>query len=177
MAVTFIIGGARSGKSRLAEDLARATGLARVYLATAGAVADDAEFAARISAHRARRGADWQTHEEPIDIAPLIEQSAATQVVLVDCLTLWLSNLLAAGRDPEAEAGRLLGALAKTPASLIVVSGEVGAGIVPANALGRAFRDAQGLLNQRVAATAGDVITVLAGLPLYLKQNGKILHG
>ncbi|MHA1524674.1 MAG: bifunctional adenosylcobinamide kinase/adenosylcobinamide-phosphate guanylyltransferase [Alphaproteobacteria bacterium] len=181
--VVLVIGGARSGKSCWAEKLAVATGLGPIYLATAGTagtaapVSADAEFAARIAAHRARRGPGWQTVEEETGIAALIAAQPANKVVLVDCLTLWLSNLMARAQDVEAQTEALLAALATTPARVILVSNEVGAGLVPATPLGRAFRDAQGVLNQQVAAAASDVVTLIAGLPLYLKKNGKILHG
>lgn len=177
MAATLIIGGTRSGKSALAEKLAHATGLARVYLATAGMPGDDSEFGERITAHRARRGDGWQTVEEQTGIAPLIAGRSAAQVVLVDCLTLWLSNLMAGAFDIEAETEALLAALATTPARLILVSNEVGSGVVPATASGRAFRDAQGRLNQRVAQAVDNVVLVTAGLPMALKTNGRPTYG
>ncbi len=163
----LILGGARSGKSRHAQTAAEAIGVRRLYLATAQA--HDAEMAERIARHRADRGAGWMTAEEPRAIAPVIAQ-ARTDVLLLDCLTLWLTNLMLAGDDPEAETGVLLDALATAPCPVILVSNEVGLGLVPETALGRAFRDAQGRLNQRVAAAVPRVTFVAAGLPLVLKQ-------
>jgi adenosylcobinamide kinase / adenosylcobinamide-phosphate guanylyltransferase len=164
--VTLVLGGARSGKSAYAERLIGDGGL---YLATAEA--GDEEMAERIRLHRQRRGAGWQTIEEPLDLAGALERHAgADRPVLVDCLTLWLSNLMAAERDVEAETQRLIERLEALPCPLVLVSNEVGLGIVPVTPLGRAFRDHAGRLNQRVAAAADRVIFVAAGLPLTLKD-------
>jgi adenosylcobinamide kinase / adenosylcobinamide-phosphate guanylyltransferase len=168
-AVTLVLGGARSGKSAWAEACAEASGLAPVYLATAEA--GDGEMAERIAEHRARRGARWATVEEPLDLIGALRQWAAPdRVVLVDCLTLWLANLMDAGRDPERERERLAASLLAMPGPAIFVSNEVGLGIVPDNALARAFRDAAGRLNQRIAAAAQHVVFLAAGLPLTLKE-------
>ncbi len=164
--LTLVTGGARSGKSRLAESLAHATGLPRRYVATAQAL--DPEMAARIAHHRADRGADWQTVEAPLDLGPALATGAGL-VTLVDCATLWLTNHLLAGHDLDAETDRLAGNLRASSGPVIVVTNEVGWGIVPDNALSRQFRDAQGRLNQRLAAEAGLVVAVLSGLPLVLK--------
>lgn len=173
--ITLVLGGARSGKSAHAEALVVSQPGPWLYVATAEA--GDAEMAGRIAAHRARRGAHWQTLEEPLDLAGALARgtggdSGAGPVgaVLVDCLTLWLSNLLAAGRDPAAEARRLLESLPGVAAPVVFVSNEVGLGIVPDNALARRFRDEAGRLNQAVAAAAGRVVFVAAGLPLVLKD-------
>ncbi len=167
--IELVIGGARSGKSGYAERQAReshAGGRPVVYLATAQAL--DAEMAERIAHHRARRPADWRSVEEPLALADALTRAAASDAcVLVDCLTLWLSNVLLAGRDDEIE--RLLATLPILPGQLILVSNEVGWGIVPENPLARRFRDEQGRLNQRVAALADRVTLVAAGLPLTLK--------
>ena len=163
--VTLILGGARSGKSARALALTRPP---RVFLATAQAL--DEEMADRIAAHRDERGPDWTVVEEPLELTrALAAHAAAGRCVLVDCLTLWLSNLMAAGRDPEAEGVALAAALPALPGEVIFVSNEVGMGLTPMNALGRAFRDAQGRLNQTVAAAADRVEFVAAGLPLTLK--------
>jgi adenosylcobinamide kinase/adenosylcobinamide-phosphate guanylyltransferase len=164
----LVLGGARSGKSSFAEARVRACGLAPVYLATA--TAGDAEMAERIAHHRARRGADWRVVEEPLDLVEALERSAARdRAVLVDCLTLWLSNLMHTGRDVERETARLVAWLAAAPGPVTLVSNEVGLGLVPETPLGRSFRDAQGRLNQQVAAVATEVVFVAAGLPLWLK--------
>jgi adenosylcobinamide kinase/adenosylcobinamide-phosphate guanylyltransferase len=166
--VTLVLGGARSGKSRFAEGLL--DGASRTYLATAEP--GDAEMAARIAAHRARRGDGWATVEEPLELVPALRRSAtAGGGVLVDCLTLWLANLLAAGRDPGAAAGALVEALPDLPGEIVLVSNEVGLGIVPDNALARAFRDHAGGLHQAVAAVAQRVYWVAAGLPLLMKDG------
>ena len=163
--LTLVIGGARSGKSRYAEDMARPFTGKKIYLATAEA--GDAEMTARIQHHRVRRGADWTTVEEPFALAGAIETYAAPGTfILVDCLTLWLTNLLLAGRNVEIESDRLVDALQKAAASIVLVSNEVGQGIVPENALARTFRDEAGRLNQRMAEIAGRVVLVTAGLPL-----------
>jgi adenosylcobinamide kinase/adenosylcobinamide-phosphate guanylyltransferase len=162
----LVLGGARSGKSRHALALAEAAGPRRLYLATADP--GDAEMAARIARHRAERGAGWATVEAPLEL-PAAIAAAEADVALVDCLTLWLSNLLLAERDPEAATDALLAALAAAPLPLVLVSNEVGMGLVPETPLGRRFRDAQGRLNQRVAAAVASVDFVAAGLALALK--------
>lgn len=166
-ALSFVTGGARSGKSRLAEGLVTATGLPRRYIATAEAWDD--EMRARIAHHRAGRGPDWTTVEAPHDLPGALAAVPAGEAVLVDCATLWLTNRMLAEADLEAEGDRLLAALAACAAPVVVVSNEVGWGIVPENALARAFRDAQGRLNQRLAAASGLAVLVVAGLPVVLK--------
>ena len=166
--VTLVLGGARSGKSAHAEALAEGLPGDLVYIATG--TPSDAEMAARIREHIARRGGRWRTVEEPIDLAGALAADAVPgRAVLIDCLTLWLSNLMADGREPEAETERLLGALTKAGGPVVVVANEVGLGIVPDNALARAFRDHAGRLNQAVAAVADHVVFVAAGLPMTLK--------
>lgn len=165
----LVLGGARSGKTARALALAEGCGLAPVYLATAQAF--DAEMEDRIARHQAERGPEWMTIEAPLDLAQAIAmESAASRVLLVDCLTLWLSNLLFAERDLEAEGAALVAALNGAPGPVIVVSNEVGLSIVPENALARRFRDAQGRLNQTVAGCVARVEFVAAGLPLVLKE-------
>ncbi len=165
--LTLVLGGARSGKSRYAEGLIAALPPPWTYIATAGA--GDDEMAERIAAHRARRGPGWQTIEAPRDLAAVLKSSGNNTPVLVDCLTLWLSNLMLAEADIEAEVGHLEAALAAVTAPVVLVSNEVGYGIVPDYPLGRRFRDQQGILNQKVAARAGRVVLVVAGLPLAVK--------
>jgi adenosylcobinamide kinase/adenosylcobinamide-phosphate guanylyltransferase len=171
--VTLVLGGARSGKSRHAEALVAAHAGARgtmIYLATA--TAGDAEMAQRIATHRARRGARWTTIEEPLELgAAMLRHSRADQPVLVDCLTLWLSNLMLAGRDLDVAARQLVETLPLLAGPAVLVSNEVGLGIVPDNALARRFRDAAGLLNQQVAAVCPRVVLMAAGLPLILKGH------
>ena len=167
--VCFVLGGARSGKSAWAEAETMASGLAPIYVATCEP--GDEEMAERVRRHRDRRGSGWTTAEAPLDLVAAIEaQAGPGRALLVDCLTLWLSNLMAAGRDPEAEGERLAACLAEVAGPVVVVSNEVGHGIVPDNAAARAFRDAAGRLHQTVAAAAGRVILVSAGLPLILKD-------
>ena len=163
---TLIIGGAASGKSAHAEAIVAGTGLPPVYVATAEALDD--EMAARISAHRARRGSEWTTIEAPLDPAAALLE-ATGKAVLVDCLTMWLSNLLSAGRDAAAETEKFLTALAAAPGPVVLVANEIGLGIVPETATAREFRDRHGALNQAVAAAADRVVFVAAGLPLSLK--------
>ena len=165
--LSIVIGGARSGKSRLAEQLVTIAGRARIYIATAEG--RDDEMRARIAAHQADRGADWQTVEAPHELSAALATVPEGAVVLIDCATLWLTNRLLAGADLDAETDALLTALAACKARVVVVTGEVGWSIVPDNALARQFRDAQGRLNQRLAAEAGLVVAVIAGLPLVLK--------
>lgn len=164
----LILGGARSGKSTLAEERARASGRDVTYIATAEA-ADD-EMAERIAAHRARRPQSWRTVEAPFDLpAALAEAAAPARLVVVDCLTLWLANRLdqsPLGADRQA----LVAALHAAPGEIVLVSNEVGLGIVPDSAMARRFRDAAGRLNQEVAAACERVTFVAAGLPLTLKS-------
>lgn len=173
--ISFILGGARSGKSRFAEAqadaLAETHGLDKVYLATAEA--HDEEMATRIAKHQADRALDgWRTVEEPLGLpAALMRECRPERVVLVDCLTLWLSNLLCAERDATAAGAALLSGLANARGPVILVSNEVGLGIVPDNPLARAFRDHAGRLHQSVAAAASCVVFVAAGLPLTLKGD------
>ena len=138
-------------------------------LLIATAVAGDGEMRQRIARHREERGAHWRVVEAPLDLAEAIAGLEADAVAVVDCLTLWLSNLLHERRDAGEESSRLLAAIDASPARLILVSNEVGLGIVPATPLGRSFRDEQGRLNQRVAEVADRVILLAAGLPLVLK--------
>lgn len=175
MATWLILGGARSGKSAHAERLAGSFGGERVYLAT-GQAGDD-EMAARIAEHQRRRGEGWQTVEEPVDIAPVIAAAGPDTTVLVDCLTLWLANLMDAGRDIEAAGDGLIAALGAAGGNVVLVANEVGLGIVPENPLARRFRDAAGRLNQRVGEAAAHVHFVAAGLVLALKRDGQPVHG
>jgi adenosylcobinamide kinase / adenosylcobinamide-phosphate guanylyltransferase len=170
LATTLVLGGARSGKSAFAERMVAESSLARVYLATA--TAGDGEMSERIAHHRNRRGPDWTTVEEPIALIDVLTQiSRPGSAVLVDCLTLWLSNLMLAGRDPDIEGKRLVGFLDVAANPIVLVSNEVGLGIVPESRLGRDFRDAQGRLNQLVAAVVPNVVFIAAGLPLWLKRS------
>jgi len=169
LAVTLVLGGARSGKSSYAEGLVLASGHEAVYLATSEAL--DAEMADRIALHRSARDRRWTTLEEPLELsATLTAQARSDRPILVDCLTLWLSNLLHAERDIEAETARLVTTLRATAGTIVLVSNEVGLGIVPDNALARTFRDHAGRLHQAVAAVADQVVFVAAGLPLILKS-------
>ena len=166
--VTLVLGGARSGKSAFAEGLVwRARGRC-VHVATAEPV--DAEMAGRIEAHRARRGEGWYTVEAPVELAEAIRRESVPQTcLLVDCLTVWLGNLMHHGHDVDAAREALLASLATASGPVVLVANEVGLGIVPDNAMARAFRDHAGRLNQAVAGLAGRVYFVAAGLPLRLK--------
>ncbi len=167
--LTLVLGGARSGKSRHAEALVEAAAASALYVATAQALDD--EMAERIRRHRQRRGARWTTVEEPLDLARgLVMESQEGRPMLVDCLTLWLSNLLLASRDVDAATASLLDALSRLSAPVVLVANEVGLGIVPDNPLARAFRDHAGRLNQAIAAQADRVVFLAAGLPLVLKD-------
>ena len=167
--ISLVLGGARSGKSRYAEQLVETAASCGTYCATAEP--GDAEMAERIAAHRARRGPFWRTVEAPLALARAIAAEAAPErPVLVDCLTLWLSNLLLAGRQWSDEADRLRRVLREVAGPVVLVSNEVGMGLVPETPLGRRFRDAAGRLNQDVAALADRVVFVAAGLPLVLKD-------
>jgi adenosylcobinamide kinase/adenosylcobinamide-phosphate guanylyltransferase len=163
---TLVLGGARSGKSRHAEQLVTRSAAPWVYIATAQ-VLDD-EMRARIVEHQARRGPGWRTIEEPIDLASALSR-AAERPVLLDCLTLWLTNLILGGHDVLAATEAFEGALRRPAAQTVLVSNEVGLGIVPDSALGRAFRDEAGRLHQRIAARVDSVLFMVAGLPLTLK--------
>jgi adenosylcobinamide kinase / adenosylcobinamide-phosphate guanylyltransferase len=165
--LAFVLGGARSGKSRHAEALVTAHPGPWRYLATAEPL--DAEMAARIAEHRARRGVGWEIRDAPVALAETLAEAPDGQPVLIDCLTLWLTNVLLSERDAEAEGERLAGVLARPRGPWVAVANEVGLGIVPENALARRFRDAAGRLNQAVAAAADEVVLMVAGLPLKVK--------
>ena len=166
--LTLVLGGVRSGKSRFAERLVEASGLSPVYLATAEALDD--EMAQRIAAHRARRGASWRTVEEPLDLAGALQrQCAPERAILVECLTLWLSNLMARQRPIEAEIERLLALLPRLKGPAVLVSNEVGQGVVPDNAMARAFIDHAGRLHQGIAEAADAVFLITAGLAQRLR--------
>jgi adenosylcobinamide kinase/adenosylcobinamide-phosphate guanylyltransferase len=166
----LVLGGQRSGKSRYAEQLVTGSGAPCVYIATAAA--GDEEMAGRIAAHQSRRGSGWRTVEEPLELADAIAHEAGEGFhLLVDCLTIWVSNLMAAGRDVEPAAAQLVAALGAARGDVVLVSGEVGLGIIPDNALARRYADALGLVNQRVAEVADRVVLVAAGLPLVLKSE------
>ena len=165
--LTLVLGGAASGKSEFAEGLVTATGRSRVYLATAQAYDD--EMRAKLARHREARGPGWNTIEEPLETGRALATISGDTAVLLDCATMWLSNHLMAGNDlAEAEAGLMAG-LALCAAPVVIVSNEVGASVVPENALARRFREAQGRLNQKLATKAGLVVNVIAGLPQALK--------
>jgi adenosylcobinamide kinase/adenosylcobinamide-phosphate guanylyltransferase len=171
--VTLVLGGVRSGKSRFAEGLITAAPGPWVYLATGEA--GDAEMAARIRHHRERRGEGWITIEETLELPGALHRAAGEgRVILVDCLTLWVSNLMAAGRDVTVETGRLVAALPQISSAIVFVANEVGLGIVPDNALARAFRDEAGRVNQAIAAAAARVYFIAAGLPLVMKDETAI---
>jgi adenosylcobinamide kinase / adenosylcobinamide-phosphate guanylyltransferase len=165
MSVTLVLGGARSGKSRYAESLAQGE---KHYIATAQAFDD--EMRERIATHQKQRGEGWTTHEELFGLPrKLNDIDSDGRFILVDCLTLWLSNFVIAERDWKGPATALCGVLQRMQADVVLVSNEVGMGIVPDTPLGRVFRDAQGSLNQQVAKVADRVVFVAAGLPLVLK--------
>ncbi|SPH23769.1 Bifunctional adenosylcobalamin biosynthesis protein CobP [Defluviimonas aquaemixtae] len=163
----LITGGARSGKSGIAETMALSLAPRAVYIATAEA--HDAEMEARIAAHQARRGAEWDTHAEPLDLTGALAATDGRGPRLIDCLTLWLSNLLHARRNWQAAGAEFVTALAAQRDPVVIVTNEVGCGIVPDNALAREFRDAAGLLNQKIAAVSDEVHLVVSGLPLKVK--------
>ncbi len=164
----FVLGGARSGKSGFAERLIADSGSECHYVAT-GRAWDD-EMQARIAQHRALRGDRWTTHEEPLDlVGRLAAIDDATRAILVDCLTLWVTNLMMEKRDMAAEFAALAGFLPQARARLVLVSNEVGLGIVPDNEMAREFRDHAGRLHQMIAASAAEVYFVAAGLPLKMK--------
>lgn len=165
---TFILGGARSGKSVLAERLARESALLLHYIATGQAW--DAEMRERIVQHQSRRGPEWTTIEAPIELACAITPlDFDVNAILIDCLTLWVTNLMMAERDMDEAFERLASTIAGAKARIFIVSNEVGLGIVPDNAMARAFRDHAGRLHQKIAAVADEVYFVAAGLPLKMK--------
>jgi adenosylcobinamide kinase / adenosylcobinamide-phosphate guanylyltransferase len=170
--IILVTGGARSGKSTIAEARCLAFASNAAYIATAQGYGPngsfDAEMTARIDAHRARRGAEWTTYAAPIDLVATLTQ-ASGQPRLVDCLTLWLTNVMLADHDITAACDALVLAITQSADPTILVTNEVGMGIVPDNALARAFRDAQGILNQKIAAIADEVIFAVSGLPLKVK--------
>ncbi|MFC4216848.1 bifunctional adenosylcobinamide kinase/adenosylcobinamide-phosphate guanylyltransferase [Pseudophaeobacter arcticus] len=165
--VTFILGGAASGKSKFAENLCFKSAKSKSYIATSQ-VFDD-EMKAKVAAHLRQRGTDWTTYEEPLEAATLLHQLPGDHICLLDCATMWLTNHLLAEHDLAAAQAKLLDAIKACPAELVIVSNEVGLGIVPENALARRFREAQGRLNIALAASADTVVQVTAGLPLVLK--------
>jgi adenosylcobinamide kinase/adenosylcobinamide-phosphate guanylyltransferase len=165
--LTFLLGGARSGKSAHAERLVTEFPSPWTYVATAQAF--DEEMAERIALHRSRRGEGWMTLDAPLDLAGTLRKQPEGRPVLVDCLTLWLTNHMMAEHDLEAVSTELEQVLAARRGPWFVVSNEVGLGIVPDNALARRFRDAAGRLNQRVAARADKVLFMVSGLPLMVK--------
>jgi adenosylcobinamide kinase/adenosylcobinamide-phosphate guanylyltransferase len=165
--LTFVLGGASSGKSAFAESLCFQSGKPRVYIATAQAFDD--EMREKISQHQEMRGSQWLTIEAPFDVETALTDRSASEIILLDCATLWLSNVILAGSDLQTECERFLAALANCPSQVIVVSNEVGHGIVPDNKLARQFRNAQGRLNQMLAAQSGLAVQVIAGLPQILK--------
>ena len=168
--VTLLLGGARSGKSRLAETLAKESGKAVCYLATAPRYEEDAEWQSRIVKHQQQRPQHWQVIEEPLDLVGALDgEQHQTELILVDCLTLWLSNLMFAEKDVTAEVDNLCKMLAAYAGDVVLVSNEVGMGLAAESSLGRQFCDEQGRLNQAVAEAADHVLFVAAGLPLTLK--------
>jgi adenosylcobinamide kinase / adenosylcobinamide-phosphate guanylyltransferase len=167
MAIILITGGARSGKSTRAEARACAFPGKPVYIATAEAL--DAEMRERIAKHRARRGNEWIEHETPMELVPALKATDGGGARLVDCLTLWLSNLMHAQRDWSQEAAQLVEALRAQKSPVVLVTNEVGLGIVPDNALARQFRDAAGTMNQMIAQAADEVEFVVAGWPMRVK--------
>jgi adenosylcobinamide kinase / adenosylcobinamide-phosphate guanylyltransferase len=168
--ITLVLGGARSGKSRYAERFVEGAASGGTYCATAQA--GDAEMAHRIAAHRAQRGPFWHTIEAPLALALVVAREArGERPLLIDCLTLWLSNLLFAGRPVDEETAALCAALRLAAGPVVLVANEVGMGLVPETPLGRRFRDAAGWLNQEIAALADRVVFVAAGLPLALRER------
>lgn len=167
MPIVLITGGARSGKSRHAEARVRAFAGQPVYIATAEALDD--EMADRIARHRARRGSDWIEREVPLDLVRTLTETDGGGARLVDCLTLWLSNLLHAKHDWAQAVSGLADSLSRQQSPVVLVTNEVGLGIVPDNALARVYRDAAGIMNQTIASVADEVEFVVAGLPMKLK--------
>lgn len=165
--VTCVLGGAASGKSAFAEEFTRSRDMRMTYLATSR-VLDD-EMREKVARHAARRDAAWRVVEEPLEPGAVLAGLDAGDICLIDCATMWLSNHLLEGSELTAAQDRLLAAIEATPAAVVVVTNEVGHGVVPDNALARQFREAQGRLNIALAAQADLVVQVIAGLPLALK--------
>lgn len=165
--LTLVLGGAASGKSVYAESLIARSQRAKGYIATAQAF--DTEMTDKIRLHQESRGPDWTTIEAPTDLVGALAKCTSDQAVLIDCATLWLTNLILSDANVADESMALLAALTRTPYPVVIVSNEVGQGIVPENALSRQFRNAQGQLNQQLAAHADTVVAVMAGLPFALK--------
>ncbi len=165
--LTFVLGGAASGKSKYAETVIENSGLGKIYVATARIW--DEEIQAKVDLHQARRGADWTCLDAPIDVAGALGSASEKQATLLDCATMWLTNVMLDNHDLAAEQDRFLTALARSKGPVVVVSNEVGQGIVPDTPLGRAFREAQGRLNIALAAQADCVVHVVAGLPQVIK--------
>jgi len=170
MPVSLILGGARSGKSRRAEAIATSLSESPIYVATAPLIDGDTEWLERIEHHKEERASCWQVIEEELALVDVLSEHAiAGRTVLVDCLTLWLSNLMFAGKEIEAEVSQLCDLLPTLSGHVVLVANEVGMGLVPENPEGRAFRDAQGRMNQKIAAVADKVEFIAAGLPICLK--------
>lgn len=171
--LTLVIGGAASGKSLWAENLVAKGAAARVYLATfqPDLASQDTEMAEKLRLHRARRGTGWRTEEASADLVPALMGTRKGEAVLLDCATMWLGSLAATGADLRLAGPRMLAALAQCAAPVVVVTNELGMSIVPESPDARAFRQAQGVLNQSLAAHADLVVTVIAGLPLVLKGH------
>ncbi|MBX9684150.1 MAG: bifunctional adenosylcobinamide kinase/adenosylcobinamide-phosphate guanylyltransferase [Hyphomicrobium sp.] len=165
--LTLVLGGARSGKSRYAEGLVTAYPAPWRYLATAQSF--DAEMADRIAEHRGRRSAGWETIDAPLNLLAALQSGPSHQPMLVDCLTLWLTNIMLADKPVTAEIDQLVDGLKDLPGPCVMVSNEVGLGIVPDNALARVFRDHAGRLHQKISAIADRVVFVVAGLPMMVK--------
>ncbi len=165
----LVLGGARSGKSHMAQSLVEKSGLNKVFIATAEP--RDSEMAERIARHRIERGSGWRTLEVPLEMPEAIRACAEGEAVVVDCLTLWLSNVMCAGRDPDAATTTLCESIEAARCGLVFVSNEIGLGLVPETPLGRAFRDEQGRLNQRVAQACEAVVAMIAGCPLLMKPS------
>ncbi|MGE4610331.1 MAG: bifunctional adenosylcobinamide kinase/adenosylcobinamide-phosphate guanylyltransferase [Paracoccaceae bacterium] len=165
--LALILGGASSGKSAFAERLATSACRPRAYIATSQPFDDEMEV--KIAKHQRDRGPDWQTMEAPLDLGAALAELSYNSVVLIDCMTLWLSNQMQAEADIEIEVDSLLTTLSKSPNPVVCVSNELGMGLVPNTSLGRRFRDLQGILNKRLAEQADLVVFVTAGLPLVLK--------
>ena len=165
--LTMVIGGAASGKSEFAETLVYSSGLSKIYLATGQA--HDNEMTAKIIRHRKARGNGWRTIEAPLDLSDTLASTTSEDIVLLDCATIWLTNHLLAETDLPTAEKKLLEQLANCKSPVVVVTNEVGSGIVPDNVMSRRFREVQGMFNQSLAARCGLVVSVIAGLPMVLK--------